>query len=187
MLSSVFYLLVSFLRKSLFILLADIHNLYRYHALLIQIFHIVVVTEKCLIFRPFSGLNCKPPGKNQIISLCFSPKANKQYCGSACSTGGMIFLDNFFPKPWEWFFYTLGEWFFVSCTVNIRWYLVKNAGVYIVQFDHFPPPPSFEIIFFPRRISLRRAVRSPLIFGVYDPKRCIFKAFSPVFYVIFDE
>ena len=48
-------------------------------------------------------------------------------------------------------------------------------------------PPLFEIIFFPQRTSLRRAGRSPdrrqtaKIFGVYDPKRCIFKAFSPVF------
>ena len=45
-----------------------------------------------------------------------------------------------------------------------------KSGVYIVQFNHFPPP-LFEIIFFPR----------PKIFGVYDPKRCIFKAFFPVF------
>ena len=67
-----------------------------------------------------------------------------------------------------------------------------------MQFDH-SPPPSFEIIFFPLLISLRRAGRSPdrrqggsedppaKFFGIYDPKRCIFKAFSPVFYVIFDK
>ena len=41
-------------------------------------------------------------------------------------------------------------------------------------FRSFPPPPFIEIHIFPQRISLRRA-----------GQRCIFKAFSSVFHVIF--
>ena len=75
----------------------------------------------------------------------------------------------------------------------------RDAGVYIVQFDHFPPPPLLRSFFSPTnkfaaggakpRLTAGEGRKTPPrnFFGVYDPKRCIFKAFSPVFYVIFDE
>ena len=60
----------------------------------------------------------------------------------------------------------------INCYAAVR-------GIYCA-IRSFPPPPSFEIIFFPRRISLRRAV-----YEVYNPKRCIFKAFSSLFLSLF--
>ena len=65
-----------------------------------------------------------------------------------------------------------------SATIQIFSHLMLCPGVYIVQFDHFPPP-SFEIIFFPP--TNKFAAVGAKFFGVYDPKRCIFKAFSSVF------
>ena len=48
------------------------------------------------------------------------------------------------------------------------------SGIYIVNFDHSPsPPPSFRFIF-PRW-------RAAQLFGVHNPKRCIFQAFPSVF------
>ena len=64
---------------------------------------------------------------------------------------------------------------------------------YILSNSIISPPPFFEIIFFPRRTSLRRAGRSPdrrqggwedppaKIFGIYDPHRCILRPFPPLF------
>ena len=47
-------------------------------------------------------------------------------------------------------------------------------------------PPLLRFNFFPRQISLQRIGRPPRdFFWVYSPKRCIFKAFSPFFNVIF--
>ena len=61
-------------------------------------------------------------------------------------------------------------------------FLILMKGKYIYIYDNSPPPP-FEI--FPRRINLRQgggSDNSPAkSFGVYSPKRCIFKAFFTVF------
>ena len=93
-------------------------------------------------------------------------------------------------------------WRLNSFSIFVCYLLNPDTGIYIVHFDQYPPPPSFWDSFFPRRISLRRRDEAPpdattaggleggrktppRNFTVYNPKRCIFKAFSPVFYVIF--
>ena len=48
-----------------------------------------------------------------------------------------------------------------------------GAGIYIVHFNHFPPPLL--------RLFFSSTNKFAFFFGVYNPKRCIFKAFFPVF------
>ena len=58
------------------------------------------------------------------------------------------------------------------------------TGVYIVQFDHFPAPPLFWDHFFSptNKFAAAGVSEDPpaKIFGVFDPKRCIFNAFFPI-------
>ena len=60
-----------------------------------------------------------------------------------------------------------------ECIIRFKWTLLTifffensfQPGIYFAHSDYPPPPPQN--------------------FGVYNPKRCIFKAFIPVFKVIF--
>ena len=58
------------------------------------------------------------------------------------------------------------------------WHGYISSGVYIEQFDHFPPPPLFWDHFFPPTNKFAAGGAS------LWPKKM---TFSPVFYVIFDE
>ena len=81
----------------------------------------------------------------RLLSLKMLTKVSRKY---------ILFCINFCPSRLN--FCALDR-----LTMILLWN-VTSTGVYIVQFDHFPPP-SFEIIFFPRRISLRRALILHLI------------------------
>ena len=54
-----------------------------------------------------------------------------------------------------------------------------HRGIYCPIRSFFPPPPLFWDHFFSP--TNKFAAGGAKIFGVYDPKRCIFKAFFPVF------
>ena len=106
------------------------------------------------------------------------------------------------PHPWknQHIYFTLISsslsWLFCrrcSCLLIINWIQtsVKLScwQGYILCNLIIPPPPSFEFIFFPRRISLRRAGRSDFItqkdalFRPVPPFLCNFPPFFfPVFY-----
>ena len=105
---------------------------------------------------------------------------NLWYDGRIDLMGFCLFID-------DW---TLFQYLFVI-------YWTQTQG-YILYISINTPPPSFWDSFFPRRISLRRRDEAPpdattaggleggrktppRNFTVYNPKRCIFKAFSPVF------